>query len=151
MKIISFKKPITFQDGSVVVNDLAYNHSYKKENQFLVVEGKDKVSGKTYKAFYSLKGEFLFIKLREISRRKMLVCWREEHEDNVVEILDKDGNSLVVSSLYITTNTISNKLVKKSFCSHINGEKSEKTFTLNGKKWTVAGDFSRKHFIYWCK
>ena len=151
MKLYSFKKPISFKNGCVVVNALAYNHKYKKQDQFLVVEGKDELLDKTYKAFYSHKGDFLFIKLYQSQYRKMLVCWKEIYNEDTVEILDKEGNSLVVFSSYLSTNTVSNKLVKKSFSSLINNEKCEKTFMLEKNKWHSVGCFDKLHFAHWCK
>ena len=54
MKIFSFKKPVHFRDGQIVVEDLAYNHPYKRINDQLVIEGYDKETHWAYKVFFSL-------------------------------------------------------------------------------------------------
>ena len=80
MKLFSFKKPVEFKGENIVINDLARNHSYKVENQYLVVEGKSEACKNTYKAFYDLKGNFLFVKLYKHQHSIVLVCWKQEYD-----------------------------------------------------------------------
>jgi len=149
MKILSFKKPVSFTNGQVVVEDLALNHHYKKEKDLLTVEGKDEKNNITYKAVYNSRGKFLFIKLKTSSHSVALLSWRQEYDTETVEKIDKEGNSFCEVSVYSTTDTWKHKLVKRSFTSKLRGEEVTKTFFIKKGEIRTEGDFPRMHFSYW--
>lgn len=151
MKLFSFKKPVEFKGENIVINDLARNHSYKVENQYLVVEGKSEACKNTYKAFYDLKGNFLFVKLYKHQHSIVLVCWKQEYDTDTVETINKDGNRIIVTSKYLSTATIEHKLVEKSFYTCVNDEAHQKVFKLSNNKWSADGEFPKEHFLYWIR
>ncbi|MBE6444170.1 MAG: hypothetical protein E7020_05855 [Alphaproteobacteria bacterium] len=149
MKIFSFKKAVSFKDENIVINDLAYNHKYQRENQYLVVEGRDSNYKNSYKAFYDHDGYFWFVRLFKHQHSVVTVSWKEEYDVDTIERIDKWGNRLIVTSTYLSTDSFNHKLVEKSFYSSINNEICRRVFKLNGNKWETEGNFSKIHFRYW--
>lgn len=149
MKVFSFRKPVSFKDERLVVANLAYNHKYKEENQYLVIEGKEKTSLWTHKAFYDKKGKFLFVKLFRHNHRNLLVCRKQEYDTNTVQKVDNLNNRLIVTRTYLTTCRTNHKLVEVVFYSSISDESYQKVFKLDGNKWCYEGEFPKEHFMYW--
>ena len=149
MKIFSFKKPIDFKGENIVINDLARNHKYRKENQYFVVEGKSEDCKIEYTAFYNLEGEFQFVKLHKHQHLSALVCWKQEYDIQTIEKINKDGNSIIVTSKYLSTSMFEHKLVEKSFYTCVENEIHQKVFRLTNEKWTSEGKFPQKYFLYW--
>ena len=149
MKLLSFKKPIKFEGQNIVINDLARNHKYKKENQHLIVEGESDNRKIYYKAFYNQKGEFEFVKMYKHQHLWVMVSWKQEYDIHTVEKMDKEGNSILIRSKYLSTSTDEQKLIEKSFHSRIGNENHQKVFKLVNNQWTSEGDFPKKHFQHW--
>ena len=63
MKIFSFKKPVEFIDGNMVVHDLARNHQYQKHGNYFFIEGFDVKTESHYQVFYNPKGKFTNAKI----------------------------------------------------------------------------------------
>ncbi len=149
MRIFSFRKPIVINGENIVINDLAFNHKYKKEKNCLIVVGKIKDCTISYRAVYDLNGKFMFLKLYKHKRLCALVSWKQEYDIEDVETINKDGNRNIVTSKYLSTAKIQHKLVEKSFYTCVNNEVHNKVFRLTDGKWTSEGDFPKSHLAYW--
>ena len=74
MKLISFKKLITFKEGGrVVCEDLAKNQTKlcQKTEKHYVLEGFDKQTNWYYRVYWSLDGTFKYVKLQKIQKTKV--------------------------------------------------------------------------------
>lgn len=149
MKIFSFKKPVTFCDGQIVVEDLAYNHPYKKINNQLVIEGYDKETQWFYKVLFSLKGELNLVILKKVQHSRALVSWKQKYEINEIQKIKPNGDVLSVVRKYITTSVIENKLIYQSFFLQIGDKKQSKNFTLDEGKWGSEGRISAEQRLAW--
>ena len=96
MKLFSFKKPVVFEGERLIVNDLALNHSYKKQGAYMVVEGYDKSTKTIYKAVYDSIGQFLFVKLKRTSHSVSLLSWKQEYDTEFIQKLDENGKYIVI-------------------------------------------------------
>ena len=129
MKLFSTKKAVSIQDGNVIIEDLAYNHPYKKENNMLVVKGKD--GDYSYKSFYSLKGDFLYIRLEKESHSHVLACFRKDVDLFEVIKIKNNGDTFSVLKKYETTQLYEKKLVETSFSLTVDGREECQTFGLS--------------------
>ena len=114
----------------------------------MVVEGYDKSTKTIYKVVFDSIGQFLFVKLKRTSHSVSLLSWKQEYDTEFIQKLDENGNSLTKVSVYLTTNTVNHKLVKRAFTSNIKGEEVTKTFYLENKIRS-EGSFPKHHFRYW--
>ena len=149
MKIFSLFKPVSFKGDDVKINNLALNHKYCKEGQYLIVEGSNGLT--TYKAFYNQEGKFLFIKLCKHERRKALLTWKLEYDIEKVEKIDHSGNRLLVIRKYVSTSMVTHQLREISFNSVIGNESYRRKFVLEKDKWVSSGQFPKEHFGYWLR
>lgn len=149
MKLFSFKPAVSFENGNIVLNDLAKNHPYQKKGCWLIVEGFDESSQVHYEAFYSLKGEFRFIHLRKSKHTFALVPWKQQYDVYMFQKIDWLGNSYTRTDKYSTTNEHSSRMVERTFTSTVNNQKVEKKFTFTNGKISSEGNFPKAHFHYW--
>ncbi len=132
-----------------MINDLALNHRYKKTKRWLIVQGFNEASKSYYEAFYSLKGEFCFIRLRRSEHGIAQVPWRQDYDTYIVEKIDWLGNSLTKVNTYATTKDHPHRLIEKIFTSVINDKKVEKKFKFTDGKLSSEGEFPKFHLRYW--
>ncbi len=151
MKIFSLKKAVSFTDGRIVLEDLAYNHPYKKNGNQLIIEGKDEESKWSYTVYYDLKGNLQLVILKRHNHSVFLVSWKDERDCYEVQKIKPNGDIFCETSVYQTTSKITNKLVSKAFTIVIAGKEEEKIFTLQNNKWISEGNISQEHRTEWLK
>lgn len=149
MKIFSFKKPVHFRDGQIVVEDLAYNHPYKRINDQLVIEGYDKETHWAYKVFFSLKGKLKLVVLNKVQHSIALVSWKQKYELREIQKIKPNGDVLSVVRKYITTSAVKNKLIYQSFLIKIGNMQQSKDFTLDNEKWVSNGNIPQEQRLLW--
>lgn len=149
MKIFSSKKPVSFRDGHIVVEDLAYNHPYKKVGKQLVIEGRDEQSKWDYQVFYSLKGELQLVVLKKHTHSVILTCFKDEYDNYEVQKIKPNGDTFVITSSYQTTSCFTHKLVGKSFLLQLNGQEQSKKFTLQNRSWISENQISQDFRQSW--
>lgn len=149
MKLFSMKRPVTFCDGQVKIEDLAYNHPYKKEGNHLVLKGADKQTKWDYTVLFNLKGELELVILKQHARSVALLPWKEEYD--VYETLKIKPNGDILSRVckYQTTSQVKHKLFSKSFSLHIGDDEQNKEFMLDNKGWRSRGDITIQHRQAW--
>ena len=149
MKIFSFKKLVSFQDGKIVVEDLAYNHPYRKENDQLVSEGYDKETRWNYKVLFSLEGELKLVILDKHNFSKALLPIKKEYDIYETQKIKPNGDVFSVVSKYLTTSKIEKKLVAKSFLLQIGDKEQTKNFVLEDKGWRSEGNIAQELRLVW--
>ena len=149
MKLLSLKKPVVFESDRIIVNDLARNYPYEKEGRYLVIKGFDDKTEQAYKIFYNSSGKFLFIKTKRSFHSVALLSWRQEYDTEISMKVDSNGSALLETSVYLTTDNVRKKLIKRSFSSSFEGEQVTKTFYLKNGTVRTEGTFPRVHFLYW--
>lgn len=149
MKQFSTKKPVSFRDGQIIVEDLAYNHPYKKINNQLVIEGYDKETQWTYKVFYSLEGELKLVVLNKVQHSYILEFFKKEYELREIQKIKPNGDVLSVVRKYVTTSAHKNKLIYQSFLLQIGNKQQNKDFILDGEKWETKGHISQQQRLAW--
>ena len=152
MKLFTFKKPVSFGANNIEINDLSYNHKYKPEGKYLVVEGEESSCLKrSYKAYYDKRGKFSYVVVRRQEKSKAMLCWKQEYRTEYVERINRQGNRILTISVYMTTDTVEDKLIRKSFVSEVNGQGlCEIMFELNSEgKWCSKGHILPEHRKYW--
>ena len=151
MKIFSTKKPVSIVGDQIEINDLALNHKYKSEGLYLTVDGKDSSTPeRTYKAYYNKKGKFCYVRVRKQERSKALLPWKVEYLNVTLEKIDSKGNYFITTSVYLTTDKVKKKLVRKTFKLGFEGAESAVEFELSDK-WCSKGHLDRRHRAYWLK
>lgn len=152
MQLLSFKKPFSVGSDGVVINNLAYNHKYKRKGNHLVVEVFDPITNKNYQIFYSLNGIFEFVR---VSFNHYYFASDDDLATHYVfetKILKSSGDYLLEKSDYVVSDS-QNKLQLKSrfFESAVDNETSQKEFLLDNGCWKAKGNIPKKHFAFWNK
>lgn len=151
MKLFSFKKAVSFRDEHIVLEDLAYNHPYKKVDNLLIVEGKDKETNFEYTVYYTPKGQLKLVILKKKSHSVMMVSWKEEFDTYEIQKIKPNGDTFIVNKCYRTTHKEKHKLVSKTFRFFSPEKKESKKFTLRENKWTSEGNISPESRSLWLR
>ena len=151
MKLISFKKLITFKEGGrVVCEDLAKNQTklYQKTKKHYVLEGFDKQTNWYYRVYWSLDGTFKYVKLQKIQKAKLLLPADIKNICTFEEIITRDGKSLVIET---RQREIKTKImqISKCFTSYIGEEECYRAFKYTNTGIRSKGKFLQTHFRYW--
>lgn len=142
MKLFSLKKPVSFHEGQIVVEDLAYNHPYKKVGEQLVIEGHDEQSKWDYQVYYSLKGELQLVVLKKHTHSVILTCFEDEYDNYEIQKIKPNGDTFVINSSYQTTSWFTHKLVGKTFLFQLNGQEQSMKFTRQNGSWISENQIS---------
>lgn len=149
MKLFSRKKIVRFEGNQIFVEDLAYNHPYKKVGDELIVDGHDEGSKWDYTIHFTPKGQLKYIHLKKHSRSIAMVSWKEEYDLYEVQTIKANGDIFSVSSRFVTTYSEQHKLVSKVFYLCTNEITEKKEFIVKNGKLTSKGQISRERRLSW--
>lgn len=151
MKLFSFRKPleVNTKDGTLVVNDLAYNHSftrvrYKKYPLLMYTD----VQIPNTKVYYNQNGKFLFLEKRFESMCEDDTCTRAERIRFVQRYLPQDY-SFEFRKIYASVGEVKNQLVEKCITLQIGNQTYTFKSRLSGGKWIRSGNLPEDAIRRW--
>ena len=152
MKLFSFRKPleVNTKDGTLVVNDLAYNHSFVRVDygkRFRLLMYTD-IQFPNTKVYYNQNGKFLFLEKRFESLYDDETSLRAEHIHFVQRYLPQDY-SLEFRKIYASVGQIRNQLVEKCITLQMGNQTYTFKSRLSGGKWVRSGEIPQEAIHRW--